>query len=57
MARWSAPARSAGAGDAAARTVIGRLEMRQRAARKAIEEGKTGFDIIEYEVFVVQSNV
>ena len=37
-----------GAGDAAARTVIGRLEMRQRAARKAIEEGKTGFDIIEY---------
>ena len=38
-----------GAGDAAARTLIGRLEMRQRAARKAIEEGLTSYkDIFDY---------
>jgi hypothetical protein len=38
-----------GAGDAAARNLIGRLEMRQRAARKAIEEGKTSYwEVFEY---------
>ena len=38
-----------GSGDAAARNLIGRLEMRQRAARKAIEEGKTGYwEVFEY---------
>ena len=56
-----------GSGDAAARTIIGRLEMRQRAARKAIEEGKTGiFDMVEYakkyedkfrdDIFIVDNN-
>lgn len=56
-----------GSGDAAARTLIGRLEMRQRAARKAIEEGNTSYwDIFEYakknesnfrdEIFVKSDN-
>ena len=37
-----------GAGDALARTIIGRYEMRMRAARKAIDEGKSLDDITTF---------
>ncbi len=37
-----------GAGDALARTIIGRYEMRMRAARKAVDEGKSLDEITKY---------
>jgi len=37
-----------GAGDALARTIVGRYEMRMRGARKAIDEGKSLDKITEY---------
>ena len=37
-----------GAGDALARTIIGRFAMRQRAAREAIEKGTDPSDVIKY---------